>query len=93
MRSVYERDENEQLKFGSYLEDFSLSMRELCFKTKSHICEARDNIRDDAPTEAMEHMENIIDDILNQLPEIDDFGEKQKKKAKILLMRTDPFKK
>ena len=93
MGTVYDRDENEQLKFGCFLEDFSDSVRELCLKTKSHICEARDNIRDDAPTEAMDYLDELIDRILDQLPGVAEFGEKQKKQAKDLMQRDEPLQK
>ena len=93
MGTVYDRDENEQLKFGYFLEEFSDSMRDLCLKTKSHICEARDNICDDAPTKAMDYLDELIDRILDELPGVAEFGEKQKKQAKDLITRDDPFQK
>lgn len=79
---VIERDQNEQKKFGHYLESFANETRTSCRKVKNYITEAQDNMKDDSAQRAVSSLIETIDEIEKMLPEIEEFGTRQITKAK-----------
>lgn len=83
--TVVDRDPYEQLKFGKYLEDFSNTMRTSCRGVKNHLNDARDNIQHDEAVKAMDELDALMDNILNLLPGIEEFGTRQITLAKPII--------
>lgn len=74
---VIERDPYEQERFGQYLQGFCDEMRTICGAIKAHVEDAESCIGDSNAKGALEDVKTMAQDILNLLPGIEEFGQKQ----------------
>ena len=89
MSTAVDRNPEEQLAFGKYLNDFSDNIREACKRVKGHIDDAGDNIKHDEAVKAMEQLVEIMDQIISILPGIEEFGADQIKRANLIIEARD----
>lgn len=72
-----QRDPYEQEQFGRYLQSFCDEMRACCGAIKSHVENAESCVGDSNARGALEDVKTLAQDILNLLPGIEEFGQKQ----------------
>lgn len=87
--SIIEQDPYEREKFGQYLVSFEDNMRNTCKSLKGHIDEARDNMQDQSGQDALQLLEELVEEIEGGLNGVSEFGTRQVKLAQYIIEAQD----
>lgn len=82
--SIIDQDPYEREKFGQYLTTFEDNMRKTCKSLKGHIEEARDNMQDQSGQDALQLLEELVEEIEGGLNGVSEFGTRQVKLARYI---------
>ena len=83
------RDPQEQIDFADYLDEFVVIVTGKCNTVKSNVQDARTCIKSKNAVEAMDALEESMDEIIKLLSDIPDFSSKQKKKGMGIIEATE----